>query len=50
MTAATDPMGGNHRDPADTPSGARKAKKARRFLHGYEATLVVTGATSPHPT
>ncbi|WP_329069948.1 hypothetical protein [Streptomyces sp. NBC_01429] len=40
---------GNHRDPADTPTGTGKPKKAKRILYGYEATLVVTGATSTTP-
>ncbi|MFF5700912.1 hypothetical protein ACFY7H_00090 [Streptomyces sp. NPDC012794] len=40
---------GDHRDPSDTPGGPTKRKKAKRFLYGFEATLVVTGETSPSP-
>ncbi|MFC4329634.1 hypothetical protein ACFPC0_17885 [Streptomyces andamanensis] len=43
---------GDHRDPSDTPKGsekAKRAKKAKRALYGYEATLIVTGATSDTP-
>ncbi|MFD7417528.1 hypothetical protein ACFVZ3_39830 [Kitasatospora purpeofusca] len=48
---ATDPdaawyvRDGDHRDPADTVG--RKRAKARRALFGYEATLVVSGDTTP---
>lgn len=44
---------GDHRDPGDTPASTarddKKQKKAKRFLYGFEATLVVTGETSPSP-
>lgn len=47
---------GNHRDPATTPQagrdshhGNRTKKKAKRYLFGFEATLVVTGDTSSTP-
>ncbi|MFJ6495412.1 hypothetical protein [Streptomyces virginiae] len=38
---------GDHRDPSDTPGGGAKRKKAKRIVYGFEATLVVTGETSP---
>ncbi|MEE1794537.1 hypothetical protein PUR28_27820 [Streptomyces sp. BE308] len=45
---------GNHRDPATTPQGGfpgsgKTKKKAKRYLFGFEATLVVTGETSTTP-
>ncbi|MFF1367600.1 hypothetical protein [Streptomyces virginiae] len=38
---------GDHRDPSDPPGGGAKRKKAKRLVYGFEATLVVTGETSP---
>ncbi|MFD7598887.1 hypothetical protein ACFV6D_38435, partial [Kitasatospora sp. NPDC059812] len=49
---ATDPdaawyvCDGDHRDPAGTATGGKRAK-ARRALFDYEATLVVSGDTTP---
>ncbi|MFE7368464.1 hypothetical protein [Streptomyces anulatus] len=57
---ATDPdaawyvRDGNHRDPATNPQehsphNGKKTRKAKRYLYGFEATLVVTGETSTTP-
>ncbi|MCX4849031.1 MULTISPECIES: hypothetical protein [Streptomyces] len=45
---------GNHRDPATAPQACNthsggKTRKAKRYLFGFEATLVVTGDTSAAP-
>ncbi|MFD9303771.1 hypothetical protein ACFWCB_14175 [Streptomyces sp. NPDC060048] len=40
---------GDHRDPSNTPGGGTERKKAKRIIYGFEATLVVTGETSPGP-
>ncbi|MFE7468659.1 hypothetical protein ACFU6R_31760 [Streptomyces sp. NPDC057499] len=39
---------GDHRDPA-TPHSNGRARKAKRYLFGFEATLVVSGDTSTAP-
>ncbi|MBB5122743.1 hypothetical protein AF335_05010 [Streptomyces eurocidicus] len=41
---------GDHRDPADRPPApGKKKRKAKRYLFGFEATLVVTGDTPTTP-